>query len=114
MQLNIIKRLSLDRVSAAIMRVHEENGCLEPLSWDSFRKRLAVAVIEYGFLLHKIDDMQQLGADDYPSGLLSECGGCWLAGQSGTVSVLHCGMPFWLALHPKCSNARCKCLPFLT
>ena len=90
MQLCVIKRLSMDRLTAAIMRTHEDNGCCSPLSWDSFRKSLAVAVRQLGFILQRCDNMAELGADDYPSGLLAECGGCWFAGQAGEVhSHLH-------------------------
>ena len=84
-QLCIIKRLSMDRLTAAIMRTHEDNGCRSPLSWDVFRKTLAVAVRELGFILQRCDDMVELGAKDYPAGLLAECGGCWFAGQAGEV-----------------------------
>jgi hypothetical protein len=86
-QLCIIKRLSMDRLTAAIMRTHEDNGCCSLLSWDTFRKTLAVAVRELGFILQRCDNMVELGAKDYPAGLLAECGGCWFAGQAGEV---HC------------------------
>lgn len=71
----------MDRLSAYIMRVHEEHGCNEFLSWDTFRKRLGQAVMQLGYIMQRSDDMRGLGAEDYPSGLLSECGGCWTAGQ---------------------------------
>ena len=74
MQLCIIKRLSMDRLTAAIMKTHE--GCRSPLSWDAFRKTLAMAVRELGFILQRCDDMVELGAKDYPAGLLAESGGC--------------------------------------
>lgn len=95
-QLCIIKRLSMDRLTAAIMRTHEDNGCCSPLSWDSFRKLLAVAVRELGYILQRCDNMVELGAANYPSGLLAECGGCWFAGQAGEVDChlkIHEGAP---------------------
>lgn len=77
----------MERLSASIMYSHQANGCTEPLSWDSFRKKLHAAVIEYGFVDHHVKDVLQHGATEYPAGLFSECGGCWFAGQSGTVSI---------------------------
>lgn len=84
-QLYVMKRLSMDRLSAAIMRVHAENGCSEPLSWDTFRKRLGQATQQLGYILQRCDDMKGLGAEDYPSGLLAECGGCWTAAEADQV-----------------------------
>ncbi|KAK9916003.1 hypothetical protein WJX75_007166 [Coccomyxa subellipsoidea] len=93
-QLYVMKRLSMDRLSAAIMRVHAENGCSEPLSWDTFRKRLGQATQQLGYILQRCDDMKGLGAEDYPSGLLAECGGCWTAAEAdqarnGPLARLH-------------------------
>jgi hypothetical protein len=86
-QLYVLKRLSMDRLSAAIMRVHAENGCSEPLSWDTFRKRLGQATQQLGYILQRCDDMKGLGAEDYPSGLLAECGGCWTAAEADQVML---------------------------
>jgi hypothetical protein len=74
----VIKRQSMDRRCDVLMRVHELNGCGHvPLSYDTLRKRLAVAVREYGFILSALADMEKMGVAAYPTGLLSECGGCW-------------------------------------
>lgn len=87
-QIYVIKRLSMDRLSASLLRIHEANGCTEGLSYDVFRKQLSQAVAQLGYVQQRCSHMADLGAEDYPSGLLSECGGCWFAGQSGEVWLL--------------------------
>lgn len=92
----VIKRQSMDRRCEVLMRMHAYAGCGDvPLSWDTLRKRLADAVREYGFLTAALADMKALGVEGYPSGLLSECGGCWTAAQSEEVCVIQSECPLY-------------------
>lgn len=78
----VIKRQSMDRRCDVLMRAHEHTGCSNVgLSYDTLRKRLGEAVREYGYLMAAHADLHSLGADKYPQGLLTDCGGCWEAAQ---------------------------------
>lgn len=83
----VVRRCSMDRLSEVILRNHERNGCTDPVSWDSFRKQLQVAVTELGYIICNLADMRRLGAAAYPAGVFSDCGGCWFSGKAGEVGA---------------------------
>lgn len=78
----------MERISEVILRNHERSGCSSQyISWDGLRKKLQLAVTELGYIICELADMRNLGADEYPSGIFSECGGCWAAGKEGEVRL---------------------------
>jgi hypothetical protein len=71
------KRVSILALVDVIDGMHSINGCPAPLNSKTFRKQLSAVLLEYGYLLCHTKDMAKMGVNGYPSGLLSQCGGCW-------------------------------------
>lgn len=77
----ILRRVSVQGLTAVFDAVHRLNGCTVPLNQGTFRRQLGVVLLEYGYLVCFLNNMQKLGVEDYPDAVLSQCGGCWEAGQ---------------------------------
>lgn len=71
------KRVSLLALVDVVDGMHTLNECPTPLNTDTFRRQLSSVVLEYGYLLCHTRDMVAMGVQGFPTGLLSQCGGCW-------------------------------------
>lgn len=90
----------MDRRCDVLMRLHQQSGCNNVyLSYDTLRKRLSDAVREFGYLLAAHADLQSLGASEYPQGPLSDCGGCWRAGQPSSMVISPAGLCIVTCFH---------------
>ena len=78
---NEVRRFSVLTWAAWIESIHRRNLCDTFLDSDRLRKCLGDAIREAGYHSCALTDWKALGAKAYPTGLFSNCGGCWLAGQ---------------------------------
>lgn len=74
-----------------MLQVYHQRGCKSLPSLDVFRKRLAPVLLEYSYLVDKVENPAALGVVGWPSGVLQQCSGCWGGGgaQQGEREPLH-------------------------
>ena len=82
---NEVKRFSIVAWAAWIDGIHRRNLCNTYVDQDRLRKCLGDAIREVGYLSTALSDWTSLGAKEYPSGLFSNCGGCWRSGKPCTL-----------------------------